>query len=48
LIFFCTIVPTCLHLILKVARHSTGSVFSIDTPIGVIGIIDEFVLVNCS
>jgi hypothetical protein len=48
LIFFCTIVPTCLYLILKVALNSTGSVFSLDTPIGVIGVIHEFVLVNCS
>jgi hypothetical protein len=48
LIFLCTIVPTCLHLILKVALNSTGSVFSLDTPIGVIGVIHEFVLVNCS
>ena len=48
LIFIFTVIPTVLHLITRLAVNATGAAFSLDTPVGVIGVIQEVIRINCS
>ena len=47
-IFIFTVIPTVLHLITRLAVNATGAAFSLDTPVGVIGVIQEVIRINCS
>lgn len=48
LIFIFTVIPTVLHLITRLAVNATGAAFSLDTPVGVIGVLREAIFVNCT
>ena len=47
-IFIFTVIPTVLHLITRLSVNATGAAFSLDTPVGVIGVIQEVIRINCS
>ena len=43
-----TVLPTLIHIVLKISTNAPDLAFRLDTPLGIIGVVNEVISANCS